>query len=322
MVKSEDVAFLDPTAPKHVTLDDAAQQGRVMIVGDIHGCADEFRELLERYGAAGDTLILAGDLVNKGPKSIEVLDIARARGALGVAGNHEIASLRGRARAEPKYAWTAALTEEHLTYLRRLPYTISLPAHAAVVVHAGLVPGVPLAGQDARTMMTMRNLLPCCPVAPAADGAPRFEAQEKNGLGGSAWAAQWIGPPHVYFGHDAMRKLQRHAHATGLDTGCVYGGELTAAILERGRAPRLVSVDAHREHVASNPRVPHPERGGDAPRGAPSPTTRSEVALGRGSSFFAGAALRSPIWVSITAACASLVWFVLARHPRSGVSRR
>ena len=54
MVKSEDVAFLDPTAPKHVTLDDAAQQGRVMIVGDIHGCADEFRELLERYGAAGD----------------------------------------------------------------------------------------------------------------------------------------------------------------------------------------------------------------------------------------------------------------------------
>ena len=77
MVKSEDVAFLDPTAPKHVTLDDAAQQGRVMIVGDIHGCADEFRELLERYGAAGDTLILAGDLVNKGPKSIQVLDIAR-----------------------------------------------------------------------------------------------------------------------------------------------------------------------------------------------------------------------------------------------------
>lgn len=59
------------------------------------------------------------------------------------------------------------------------------------------------------------------------------------------WARLWDGPQTVFFGHDADRGLQQYEHAVGLDTGCVYGGKLTACILPERR---LVSVNAKREY--------------------------------------------------------------------------
>ena len=142
-----DLQELAADAPRHVTLSDVQQRRRVVIVGDIHGCCAEFRELLDAHVRPGDTLILAGDLVNKGPNSAEVVRVARERNALAVVGNHELASLRARARrsgganpdAETFYAWTDELSEEDVAYIKALPFTISLPLHDALVVHAGLV---------------------------------------------------------------------------------------------------------------------------------------------------------------------------------------
>jgi hypothetical protein len=254
--------FTNVAAPRHVVLDEKAQRTRVLIIGDIHGCCDEFRLLLERYHQPGDTVILAGDLVNKGPKSAEVVRLARERKCYAVHGNHEWASLRAQkareggknSQRETFYSWTDDLTERDVNYLESLPYTLRLPLHNAIVVHAGLVPGVELEAQDRFNMVHMRNLT----VKPEGG----FEAREQAVPGCKAWGACWDGVlkvttgaesaltgQHVYFGHDAKRKLQQHPLATGLDTGCLYGHCLTAAILELGQPPRLVQVDAARAYA-------------------------------------------------------------------------
>ena len=58
--------------------------GRVIVIGDVHGCLDELHELLDRveYSQGNDTLIFAGDLVDKGPFSVEVRPIATAHPCL------------------------------------------------------------------------------------------------------------------------------------------------------------------------------------------------------------------------------------------------
>ena len=71
---------------------------RVMIIGDVHGCFVELQEMLQNdYRRHSDTLIFVGDLVNKGPMSVEVVQFVRNEvehhGALCVRGNHEDSAL-------------------------------------------------------------------------------------------------------------------------------------------------------------------------------------------------------------------------------------
>jgi hypothetical protein len=225
---------------------------RTIIVGDVHGCADEVKDLLDRLAfASDDQLVFVGDLVNKGPDSRGVLRLVRELGARSVLGNHEhrliaarVARREGQAgpRLNPlQEELVRTFTEEEWAELEALPLKIDLPEHGIRVVHAGVVPGVPFEELDVRTVTRMRSLKP--------DGTP-------SDKWGTLWGALWSGPPHVVFGHNARKFPQLHPAATGLDTACVYGGKLTALVLEAGQAPPppaerkslLVSVDARKVH--------------------------------------------------------------------------
>lgn len=245
MPRDDEFHCLDAQAPKHVTLTAEQQQRRIMLIGDVHGCCDELRQLIRKYGdRENDLIIFLGDLVNKGPKSVEVVRFARELNALAVVGNHELAALKGRQLREvdranaPAFAWTDDLSSEDICYLSTLPYTITIPRHNAIAVHAGLVPELPLEQQKPRDMVSMRN------VKRQPDKGNCWEAFELE-TEGNAWASEWQGPAHVYFGHDAKRKLQTHAFATGLDTGCLYGGELTAVFLSPDGTKKLESVPSY-----------------------------------------------------------------------------
>ena len=100
---------LDPRAARHATLPADAVARRVLVVGDVHGCDAELGLLLSRlaYDPAADALVLAGDLVNKGPASAAVVRRVRALAAApdarvyAVAGNHEARRARQGLREQP-----------------------------------------------------------------------------------------------------------------------------------------------------------------------------------------------------------------------------
>lgn len=227
----------------------AGAPGRTIVVGDVHGCLRELDALLEKIAfSPADRLVFVGDLVARGPDSAGVVRRARELSAVVVRGNHEQKLLDARSGQRDKplgkvhKAVFDALGDDGWDTLSRSVLFHELPEHDAVVVHAGVDPRVGVRGTLPEHLLAMRTL--------DADGEPSSE------FDGPLWATAWNGPTHVVFGHNASREPQSHAHATGLDTGCVYGGKLTALVLAKGAPvpPRasiraaLVSVPAEKQH--------------------------------------------------------------------------
>lgn len=226
---------------------------RTILVGDVHGCADELDALLERVAVApADRLVFVGDLVVRGPYPQRVLATLRALGASAVRGNHEDRLLRLRSRGlsdalPTELARTAELfDEDDWRFLAALPLWLALPENGLVVVHAGLVPGVAIEAQEPRHLLHLRCI--------DAHGRPSERRDD-----GTPWGALYVGPPHVVFGHNALPEAQIHPWATGIDTGCVYGRALTALVLDQGepvpaaaaaRRARLVSEPARRAYAS------------------------------------------------------------------------
>jgi hypothetical protein len=211
--------------------------GRTIVIGDIHGCFDELSDLLDLVELRTDDRVIAvGDLITKGEKNREVLDLfIKDRRFSSVVGNHDRA-LRQYWRGEPvrltkqQKAAAAQLEsgrEQYSEYLRSLPFTINLGSH--LVVHAGVRPGVPLRQQMASDLTEMRTM-----------GA---NPSRRKGV---PWYDVYRGRRIVLFGHWPAEAPRLSPHAIGLDTGCVYGGRLTAYIIE---SKEFVSVPARRSYV-------------------------------------------------------------------------
>ena len=216
---------------------------KVIAIGDVHGCIDELQDLLRQCDfRPGDLVVFLGDLVCKGPDSIAVVQMAREIGAIGVRGNHDFEVVRWQqaiiSGVDPPvfgsehYQIASCLSKADMNWMHSLPWYISCKSLSALFVHAGFVSGIRLAKQNPRLMMNMRSILP--------DGTVTSKF-----FNNWPWARLWDGPQTVLFGHDADRGLQQYEHAIGLDTGCVYGGRLTACILPE---KKLVSVSAKRAY--------------------------------------------------------------------------
>ncbi|KAJ2715939.1 hypothetical protein H4R19_000925 [Coemansia spiralis] len=253
---------------------DGAGPKRLIFIGDIHGCLPEFNALLTKvqYKQGQDQIVLVGDLVAKGPDSAAVVNRARQLQAWGVRGNHDDRVIRwreflqgpakGMSQSDLESLGSSGLpyddfkpNKEHFTiakslapcdaaYLAAFPAIIPLPKPYAewVVVHGGLDPTKPLAQQKAEDVWTTRNIGPNGPISTKDAGVAWFDAWAKAMANLKPTTPADYSKIQFYkpiYGHDAGRGLQIHPLTKGLDSRCVYGGNLTAFILP---GEQLVSV--------------------------------------------------------------------------------
>lgn len=219
-------------------------KGRVIAVGDIHGCAAEFEALLDKLALTRhDRLILLGDLVNRGPASGRVIELARRHAHRALLGNHELRLLNFRKTGDPSHLKRAdydtlkQLDDKAWAYLAGMPLMHHVPELDTVLVHGGFLPGRPWRHQPARVVTRIQVIGP--------DGEPRKRSEYPDA---PHWSERWIGPPFVIYGHTPRREPARARWSLGIDTACVQGGALTACILPDRE---LVHVPARAAYVSA-----------------------------------------------------------------------
>ena len=194
----------------------------IYVVGDVHGSRATLETLLATLSLNDDDLVVfVGDLVRKGPDSPGVIDLVR--------NDHRLISVRGNneqkiVRGDKHPNW---LREGDQAYLESLPIVVSF--EEVLVVHGGVDPDRPIENHTVEELLTMR--------APHGDG-----------YDGPFWYDNYDGPYRVFFGHTVHACPVGREYAVGLDTGCVYGGMLTAY------------DDRHDEFVTIDQTTTHQER--------------------------------------------------------------
>lgn len=211
---------------------------RCIIFGDVHGCVAELDRLLKEVEVTGeDDLLSVGDLICKGPDSRSVLEWAMGTPNLRcVLGNHEARLLdRWQAGVAPERGSSDEAVvrqfgdrqEGMMQFLATWP--LYLEAEDFFVIHAGIDPRIPhLADQSRRDLTTIR--------IPEGMDVPWYDAYEGGRL--------------AVFGHWARREPVIRPNAIGLDTGCVYGGALSALILPERRLVSVPAAKVYERHHA------------------------------------------------------------------------
>jgi protein phosphatase len=242
-----------------------AERGPFDIIGDVHGCATELEELLGALGYAPDDAgtwrhpggrkaIFLGDLVDRGPRVPDVLRIAmgmvNAGVALAVPGNHDlklVKKLRGRdVQVTHGLAESLAQLEQEpaefrdrvATFLDDLVSHYVLDDGRLVVAHAGMKEEM-----QGRGSGKVRDF--------ALYGETTGETDEFGLPIRYNWAAEYRGKAVVVYGHTPVPEPEWLNGTINVDTGCVFGGRLTAL---RWPEKELVSVTARAQYaVAARP---------------------------------------------------------------------
>jgi protein phosphatase len=238
------------------------EAGPFDIIGDVHGCYDELCALLEKLGYVLDRAackarppenrraVFLGDLCDRGPKNAEtlrlVMNMTDAGGALCVPGNHDVKLLRRLRGADVKLTHGLDITvlqleRESPEFLdRAAAFLDGLVSHYVfdrgrlVVSHAGL--------KEAWQGRSSGRVREFCLYGETTGETDEFGLPVRLN-----WAGEYRGKALVVYGHVPSREPRFLNNTACIDTGCVFGGSLSAYRYPEGE---VVSVEAAREYYA------------------------------------------------------------------------
>jgi bis(5'-nucleosyl)-tetraphosphatase (symmetrical) len=263
-------------------------------IGDVQGCYTELRDLVAKlkFSADRDRIWFVGDLVNRGPESLEVLRFVRALGdnAVVVLGNHDLHLLAVACGAQRKRKsdtvddiFAASDRDALLEWLIHRP--LAHHEHGDLMVHAGLVPQwtVGMALALAREVESALQTDPRALFDNMYGDEPKRWSDELEGMERLRFAINVLtrlrvctsdgevdlkmkGKPHkghsalqpwfehdnrksrdarIVFGHWSALGLVLRKDVVGLDSGCVWGGSLTALNLDADDRPVATACNGY-----------------------------------------------------------------------------
>ena len=233
---------------------------RHLFISDIHGCYDEMVELLNKinYDSNKDKLIILGDNIDRGPNSQGVIKYLRENNILSILGNHEYTFLRWfkgnkYLTEQPHYT---QFSDEDITFINNMPTHLILPEYNLWVVHAGIKPNIPIDKQDQKDLLYLRYT-----------DEERKTVSIKKVLQGiqppdtKFWTE--FGPfnANIIYGHEVhslefprIKKFDNGTWCAGIDTGCCFGGHLSALIIEDNKQ-EIIQVKAKKEYYKGWKRI-------------------------------------------------------------------
>ncbi len=224
---------------------------RTIIIGDVHGCFEELEELLGKVHASeSDRVVLAGDVTRKGPAADRCIELCLRSNVRAILGNRDAALLKRAGWPLPWWAAGAANRRvlrrpELIAEIARWPLFIDFPEIGVVTIHGGVLPN---SERFSPGIVSRDAALELRYIRRGDDGRWTMIPRGKQRPGDPFWSEIWKGDRTVVYGHTPRRDPKVDAKAIGIDTGCIYGGSLTAAVFDVRGQWQLESVPARRRY--------------------------------------------------------------------------
>ncbi len=234
--EADKVEFLNEYDPYLIDLTDKYEN--YLIIGDVHGCFDEMKELIEKpLGKEIDektAIIFIGDLFDKGEKIKEVWEFFKSKNnVFSIKGNHEeklIRYLRGNniniSGGLDKTIDQLNLDNINTSYAKELlneleSFPMIIKINNNYLVHAGIHPKKNILRQKKEHLLYIRH----------------FNEKNQDFFDDTQpyWFEEYEGENNIFFGHDFHKSIEIKKNVFSLDGYCVYGNELRACLIQKNK---------------------------------------------------------------------------------------